>query len=220
MFDPHTYDDVSCLKAVYDALLKRADQIREDNARAHMGRPFQDDLHQADRELTPVLGYVIAQFFASKDPPPLKEPDPYAPPVLLNESKRLSQDQGTDMYVREILQWLIDRVEGRIAKVLVRGTPYTLNEARMVASSDRHCDQYTRECILFLIRQIEDHDAEVEVVNVQAFYCQKRHQCRWQGLILHQGLGWGLIPGEHDPWRVWHDKECGGRLVELIIKPE
>lgn len=56
--------------------------------------------------------------------------------------------------------------------------------------------------------------------SAKAFYCEKLHQCKWQGFRLHQGLGWGEIPGERDPWRVWHTKECGGRLVELFTRVE
>lgn len=55
-------------------------------------------------------------------------------------------------------------------------------------------------------------------LNAKAFFCEKHHQCKWQGFRLHQGLGWGEIPGEHDPWRIWHTRECGGRLVELFTR--
>ncbi len=53
----------------------------------------------------------------------------------------------------------------------------------------------------------------------EAFYCERKHLCRWQCFALHQGLGWGPIPPSTNPWRVWHDKECGGRLLRLIAEP-
>lgn len=47
--------------------------------------------------------------------------------------------------------------------------------------------------------------------------CEHRAECKWQGFALHQGLSWGIIP-EHSQWREWHDRECGGRLIQLIDK--
>lgn len=55
--------------------------------------------------------------------------------------------------------------------------------------------------------------------NAKAFYCERRHQCKWQCFALHQGLGWGRIPDENNPWRVWHARECGGKLIELFEAP-
>lgn len=49
-----------------------------------------------------------------------------------------------------------------------------------------------------------------------AFYCEHRHQCKWQCLALHQGLGWGRIENTLSAWREWHRRECGGRLIHLF----
>ena len=46
--------------------------------------------------------------------------------------------------------------------------------------------------------------------------CEHRFNCNWQGINLHQGLGWGTIPPEHSVFRKWHDKECGGKLIQLV----
>ena len=46
--------------------------------------------------------------------------------------------------------------------------------------------------------------------------CEKRVACRWQGYALHQGLGWGTVRPSHDPWRIAHDRECGGKLIQLL----
>lgn len=48
-----------------------------------------------------------------------------------------------------------------------------------------------------------------------AFYCEHRHKCKWQGFKLHQGLGWGEIPSEHDKWTWTHTHVCGGRLIQI-----
>lgn len=48
-----------------------------------------------------------------------------------------------------------------------------------------------------------------------AFYCKRRHQCKWQCFALHQGLGWGRIENTNPAWREWHQRECGGRLIPL-----
>lgn len=50
----------------------------------------------------------------------------------------------------------------------------------------------------------------------QVWCCEHRFKCKWQGFMLHQGLGWGTIPNETDEWRKWHDRECGGRLIQLV----
>lgn len=51
--------------------------------------------------------------------------------------------------------------------------------------------------------------------NYEAWCCEKRSKCNWQGFALHQGLAWGSIPPATDPWRQWHDRECGGKLIRL-----
>lgn len=46
--------------------------------------------------------------------------------------------------------------------------------------------------------------------------CEREHQCKWQCFALHRGLAWGTIPNEHNVWRQWHDRECGGQLIQLL----
>lgn len=50
--------------------------------------------------------------------------------------------------------------------------------------------------------------------------CERMAQCNWQGFALHQGLAWGTVPPKHEAitndWRTWHDRECGGRLIQLL----
>ena len=48
------------------------------------------------------------------------------------------------------------------------------------------------------------------------FCCSRKYQCTWQGFALHQGLGWGVIPHESNPWRQWHDRKCSGKLIQLV----
>ncbi len=50
--------------------------------------------------------------------------------------------------------------------------------------------------------------------------CEKKYECKWQGFALHQGLAWGKIPPKTNMWRLWHDRECGGRLIQLLPKNE
>jgi len=46
--------------------------------------------------------------------------------------------------------------------------------------------------------------------------CENKSACKWQGYALHQGLGWGTIPPETNEWRMWHNRECGGKLIQLV----
>jgi hypothetical protein len=46
--------------------------------------------------------------------------------------------------------------------------------------------------------------------------CERRSECAWQGYALHHGLAWGVVPGEETPWRRYHDRHCGGRLIQLL----
>ena len=50
--------------------------------------------------------------------------------------------------------------------------------------------------------------------------CEHRYKCKWQAFALYQGLAWGTILPETNEWRKWHDKECGGRLIQLIEKED
>jgi len=46
--------------------------------------------------------------------------------------------------------------------------------------------------------------------------CEYRHKCKWQGFALHQGLAWGSKEYALRAWRTWHDRECGGKLIQLV----
>ena len=51
--------------------------------------------------------------------------------------------------------------------------------------------------------------------NFSVWCCEKKSKCKWQGFALYQGLAWGKVP-ENTEWRKWHDRECGGRLIQLL----
>jgi hypothetical protein len=59
-----------------------------------------------------------------------------------------------------------------------------------------------------------------KVKRVIAHYCEKKHDCKWQGFHFHRGLSWGEVPDENDTWRQWHDKGCGGKLIPIIEEAE
>lgn len=46
--------------------------------------------------------------------------------------------------------------------------------------------------------------------------CEREANCKWQCFVLYKGLGWGTIPGKDEPWRKMHDRECGGKLIQLV----
>jgi hypothetical protein len=50
------------------------------------------------------------------------------------------------------------------------------------------------------------------------WFCEYKEKCKWQCFALHRGLSWGRIPNKNDPWRKWHDKECGGKLRQVSFK--
>ena len=58
----------------------------------------------------------------------------------------------------------------------------------------------------------------IDMDQFEVWCCERKSQCKWQGFALHQGLGWGTIPPVTDEWRKWHDRECGGRLLQLVGK--
>ncbi len=55
----------------------------------------------------------------------------------------------------------------------------------------------------------------VELEHSGVWCCQRRHNCKWQGFALYQGLAWGEIP-TGTSWRKYHDLECGGKLIQLV----
>lgn len=46
--------------------------------------------------------------------------------------------------------------------------------------------------------------------------CEKHSQCKWQGFALHRGLAWGTIADSLPEWRERHERECGGKLIQLL----
>lgn len=46
--------------------------------------------------------------------------------------------------------------------------------------------------------------------------CSERSKCKWQAFALHKGLAWGVVPEKYEVWRATHDKECGGKLIQLL----
>jgi hypothetical protein len=53
----------------------------------------------------------------------------------------------------------------------------------------------------------------------EAFFCEHKHKCKWQGYPMSAGLAWGPIPEKGDRWRDAHDERCGGRLVTMLPAP-
>jgi len=54
----------------------------------------------------------------------------------------------------------------------------------------------------------------------EAFCCERKHECKWQGFVLHQGIGWGNKDHpSRSVWRNAHDKYCGGKLISLSENP-
>jgi hypothetical protein len=45
--------------------------------------------------------------------------------------------------------------------------------------------------------------------------CTEKIKCQWQCYALHCGLAWGTVP-ENTEWRRWHDKNCIGKLIQLL----
>lgn len=46
--------------------------------------------------------------------------------------------------------------------------------------------------------------------------CERMAFCRWQGYELSFGLAWGRVEDCSPTWREWHDRECGGKLIQLV----
>ena len=82
-------------------------------------------------------------------------------------------------------------------------------------------DKATQQRLLFggLLQEVEGEKSMNNPGNVWlrgVWCCERRYQCKWQGFALHAGLAWGEIPSENNAWRQWHDRECGGQLIQLI----
>ncbi len=46
--------------------------------------------------------------------------------------------------------------------------------------------------------------------------CEHKSKCKWQGFALHKGLAWGSPELSLPEWREWHEKQCGGNLIQLL----
>ena len=50
------------------------------------------------------------------------------------------------------------------------------------------------------------------------FYCEKKEKCKWKAFALEfHGVGFGKIENTTYEWRQWHEKECGGKLIQAEI---
>lgn len=51
--------------------------------------------------------------------------------------------------------------------------------------------------------------------------CRRGACCQWKGFALSKdGIAIGTIPHETDRWRRFHQRECGGELVQILEKEE
>ena len=50
--------------------------------------------------------------------------------------------------------------------------------------------------------------------------CELSYTCKGQAFALHQGLGWGKVPPKTNEWRKWHDRVCGGKLIQITVATE
>ena len=47
--------------------------------------------------------------------------------------------------------------------------------------------------------------------------CRRGGECTWKGTKLSDdGLSLGTVPHESDTWRQWHERKCGGELVQIL----
>jgi hypothetical protein len=54
------------------------------------------------------------------------------------------------------------------------------------------------------------------------FWCENKDRCKWKCFATdHDGFGIGRIENTLPLWREWHEKICGGKLIQgRIIKCE
>jgi hypothetical protein len=51
--------------------------------------------------------------------------------------------------------------------------------------------------------------------------CRRGNQCKWKGRKLSSdGIALGIVPHEADTWRQWHERTCGGELVQIVEKEQ
>ena len=49
--------------------------------------------------------------------------------------------------------------------------------------------------------------------------CRLGSWCQWKGFALSKdGIAIGTVPHETNEWRKWHERECGGELVQVLEK--
>jgi hypothetical protein len=52
-------------------------------------------------------------------------------------------------------------------------------------------------------------------------YCEHKSKCKWKGFALDgNGYGIGRVENYLQTWRDWHEKECGGKLIQAVIVKE
>jgi len=52
-------------------------------------------------------------------------------------------------------------------------------------------------------------------------YCEHGTKCKWKCFALdYEGYGHGRIENYLQAWRDWHEKECGGKLIQAVIVKE
>jgi hypothetical protein len=52
-------------------------------------------------------------------------------------------------------------------------------------------------------------------------YCEHKSKCKWKGFALDgNGYGIGKVENYLQAWRDWHEKECGGKLIQAVIVKE
>jgi hypothetical protein len=52
-------------------------------------------------------------------------------------------------------------------------------------------------------------------------YCEHKSKCKWKGFALDgNGYGIGKVENYLQEWKDWHEKECGGKLIQAVIVKE
>ena len=52
-------------------------------------------------------------------------------------------------------------------------------------------------------------------------YCEHKSKCKWKGFALDgNGYGIGRVENYLQAWKDWHEKECGGKLIQAVIVRE
>ena len=49
-------------------------------------------------------------------------------------------------------------------------------------------------------------------------YCERGRDCKWKCFALdYEGYGHGKLQNYLTEWREWHEKQCGGKLIQAEI---